>query len=154
LGVGRRWGNRCLWLLGGAHARFLTCCEAATRPIRALREGAGTGMPTILLGSKTSRRRLERTGVSPKTTPAPKSLSGLLWRALVEMLPLASGPSCIHPGEGRQPLPPHDAAVPATRRRASLLRAEVNAGASSFKGRHPAALKGLGMDQGLCLRTH
>jgi hypothetical protein len=41
-----------------------------------LREGAGTGMPTILLGLKTSRHRLGRTDASPKTTPAPKTLLG------------------------------------------------------------------------------
>jgi hypothetical protein len=46
------------------------------RLIRAPGEGAGSGMPEILLGSKNGRRRLERTGASHKTTPAPKSLSG------------------------------------------------------------------------------
>jgi hypothetical protein len=43
-------------------------------------------MPAILLGSKTSWRRLGRTGASPKTTAAPKSLSGPLSGPPVEML--------------------------------------------------------------------
>jgi hypothetical protein len=37
------------------------------------------------LGSKNSWRRLGRTGASPKTTPAPKSLSKPLSDPLVEM---------------------------------------------------------------------
>jgi hypothetical protein len=44
------------------------------------------GLPAILLGLKTSRRRLGRTGACPKTTPAPKVLLGALWGTPVEML--------------------------------------------------------------------
>jgi hypothetical protein len=54
-GVGGRWVKRCVWLPGGAHARFLTCREAPTRSIRALYEGADTGLPVLLLGLKTSQ---------------------------------------------------------------------------------------------------
>jgi hypothetical protein len=85
-GVGRRWGKRFVWLLGGAHARFLMCREAPALPIPALNEGTGTGLPAIRLGSKISWHLLEHTCASPKSMPAPKTLSGPLWGVPVEML--------------------------------------------------------------------
>ena len=75
-----------VWLTGGSHAQNFQPREAPARPIRALREGAGTGLPALLLASKNRRRRLGRAGVSPFSLPAPKSLSGPLWEAPVEML--------------------------------------------------------------------
>jgi hypothetical protein len=50
--------------------------EAPSHPIRALHEGAGTGLPALLLGSKTSRYLFGRAGVSPFSMPALKMLSG------------------------------------------------------------------------------
>jgi hypothetical protein len=78
-------GNRYVWLPGGAHAHFLTCREAPTRPIRAFRQGDGTGIPAILLARKLAGA-VWGTGASQKTTPAPKTLSEPLWGAPVEML--------------------------------------------------------------------
>jgi hypothetical protein len=59
---------------------------APARPIRTLCEVAGTGLPAFLLSSKPRRRFLGRAGVSPKTAPAHKSLSGQLSGPPVEML--------------------------------------------------------------------
>jgi hypothetical protein len=74
-------GNQCVWLPGEAHTRFQTCREAPTRPIRVLGEGAGTGLPVILLCSKIGLRRLGRSCASQFSLPAPETLSGLLWGA-------------------------------------------------------------------------
>jgi hypothetical protein len=46
------------------------------RPIRSLGEGAGTGLPTILLGSKIGRRRIGRAGASPFRSQPPKNCRG------------------------------------------------------------------------------
>jgi hypothetical protein len=58
------------------------------RPICALGDGAGTGLPAILLGSKIGRCRLGRAGASPFSLPTPKLLSGPLSGSPVEMLAL------------------------------------------------------------------
>jgi hypothetical protein len=71
-----------VWLTGGSHAQNFQPREAPARPIRALGEGAGTGLPALLLGSKNRRRCMGCAGVSPFSLPAPKKLSG----APVEML--------------------------------------------------------------------
>jgi hypothetical protein len=55
-----------LLLTRRSHPRKPSCREAPARPIGALREGAGTGLPSILLGWEISRRRLGRTGASLK----------------------------------------------------------------------------------------
>ena len=57
--------RRLLSLPRGAHAWYPTWREAPARPIGAPREGAGTGLPVLLLGSKRRRRFFERVGVSP-----------------------------------------------------------------------------------------
>jgi hypothetical protein len=79
------WESARAWVGGGESGasglptpRFLTCREAPARLIRAIYEGAGTGLPAFLLDSKTSRRLLGRNGASPKTMPAPKTLPGSL----------------------------------------------------------------------------
>jgi hypothetical protein len=68
--------RRLLSLPGGAHLQKPTCREAPAHPTRALREGSGTGLLALLLGSKLHRRYLGRTGPSPFSMPASKMLSG------------------------------------------------------------------------------
>jgi hypothetical protein len=58
---------------GGSHAQNFQPREAPARSIRALGEGAGTGLPTILLSSKIDRRCLGRAGASAFSPPATKS---------------------------------------------------------------------------------
>jgi hypothetical protein len=72
--------------------------EAPARPIRDLGQGTDTGLPAILLGSETSWRRLGRIDVRPKTTLAPKTVSGPLSRVPVEMLSVWSNlmDACIY----------------------------------------------------------
>ena len=65
LGGGKSCMFRRLSLPGGADSRHPTSREAPARPMRALREGAGTGLPALLLGSKQCRRFIGRAGVSP-----------------------------------------------------------------------------------------
>jgi hypothetical protein len=75
-----------VWLTGGSHAQNFQPREAPACPIRALCQGADTGLPALLLGSKKRRRYLGHAGVSPFSLPTSKSLSGLLWGVPVEML--------------------------------------------------------------------
>jgi hypothetical protein len=82
--------RRVLSLTRRPYPRKPSCRKASVRPIRALRQGAGTGLPALLLGSKKSWCRLGRTGVSPFSLQTPKTLSGPLWGAPVEMLLHAS----------------------------------------------------------------
>jgi hypothetical protein len=60
----------------GSHTQNFPPREVPACSIRALGQGASTGLPALLLGSETSRHRLGRVGVSPFSFPAPKSLSG------------------------------------------------------------------------------
>jgi hypothetical protein len=63
--------------------------------IRALCEGAGTGLSALLLDSKNRRCYLRRTDASPFLMPAPKMLAGPLSWPPVEML--------LHTGCAHQP---------------------------------------------------
>ena len=78
--------SRLLSPPGGANARRPTWHEAPAPPIGAPREGAGTGLPALLLGSKRRRPFIGSAGVSPNLAPVPKSVWGGLSRAPVEML--------------------------------------------------------------------
>jgi hypothetical protein len=70
--------RRLLSLPRRLHLRKLKFREALVRSIRALRKGAGTGLPAFLLDSKLHRRFLGRASVSPFSIPTLKMLSGLL----------------------------------------------------------------------------
>jgi hypothetical protein len=73
-------------MTGGAHTRNPTLLEALARLIRALSVGADTGLPALLLGSKSDRCFLGHAGVAQIKTSTPIKLLGSLLGPPVEML--------------------------------------------------------------------
>jgi hypothetical protein len=85
-GRGGRWGKHAHVAGRRAPQALPTWTRFSAPPIRTPREGVGTVLPMILLGSKPRRFIIGRTGVSPILAPTPKWLSGVLLGSSAEML--------------------------------------------------------------------